>query len=123
MRNDETSSKVPRSTMGRRTRDEAAAMEDEMPMSFGPPLPSKPSHELLGELLLELGRPAEARKQFEASLERAPLRALSLLGLARACERSGDSAVAKETWATLRQVWHQAEPKTLRLLETEMSGR
>ena len=61
---------------------QATAVEDEMPLSYGPPSPVKPSHELFGELLLEAGQPAEARDEFERALERAPRRALSLLGLA-----------------------------------------
>ncbi len=63
---------------------DAAAAEDAMSFEFGPPVVVKPAHELLGETLLDLGRPEEARKQFEHSLARAPKRALSLQGLARA---------------------------------------
>jgi hypothetical protein len=34
------------------------------------PGPIVPAHELLGELLLDLGRPAEAHREFEATLRR-----------------------------------------------------
>jgi hypothetical protein len=37
---------------------QATAIEDTLPMEFGPPLVVKPSHELLGEALLGLQRPA-----------------------------------------------------------------
>ena len=36
---------------------QAAAAEDGTPYDFGPPVPPKPAHELLGEILLSLGRP------------------------------------------------------------------
>ncbi|MGH9870005.1 MAG: hypothetical protein ACREAA_17805 [Candidatus Polarisedimenticolia bacterium] len=66
--------------------DEATAAEESMPMDFGPPLIVKPSHELYGEVLLKLGRPSEARAQFEKALSRAPQRRLSLAGLTRAAD-------------------------------------
>src|SRR5881628_1103427 len=40
---------------------EATALEDAMPLEFGPPAVVKPSHELLGEILLQAGRPAAAQ--------------------------------------------------------------
>ena len=60
----------------------AAEAEDVMPYEFGPPVPVKPSRELLGEMLLTMNKPAEAQKAFAAALRRAPGRALSLDGLA-----------------------------------------
>src|SRR5699024_8248438 len=42
----------------------AAAQEDSLPFEFGPPEIEKPSHELLGEMLLAAGRPADARREF-----------------------------------------------------------
>lgn len=64
--------------------DSAAAIEDALPMEFGPPDIVKPSHELRGEVLLALGRRAEARRAFEAALRLAPGRALALRGLEQA---------------------------------------
>lgn len=61
----------------------AAADEIAMPYDFGPPVIRKPSNELLGEVLLELGQPAEARAAFDAALELAPGRVLSLEGRKR----------------------------------------
>jgi tetratricopeptide (TPR) repeat protein len=62
--------------------EKACAIEEQRPFGFGPPMtPPKPSHELLGEVLLKLGRYEEARDLFERALERAPGRALSLAGL------------------------------------------
>ena len=100
---------------------QATAVEDEMPLSYGPPSPVKLSHELFGELLLEAGRPAEARDEFERALERAPRRALSLLGLARAAARAGDTAASKNAYRELQDVWNQADsdlPELKEIAET-----
>ena len=43
-----------------------------------------PMRELLGELLLEAGRPDEAQREFDASLQTVPNRYRSLAGAARA---------------------------------------
>ena len=87
----------------------AASKEAAMPFAFGPPFIDKPTSELLGELLLELQRPAEARQEFEKSLEKAPGRALSLLGLARSAAMAGDPASARQAYAELATNWHRAD--------------
>ncbi len=87
----------------------AAAVEEAMPLAYGPPAPVKPSHELLGEVLLGLGRFEEAGEQFAKALERAPRRALSLLGAARAAARGGDRSAAEAFYAELRDVWSGAD--------------
>ena len=71
---------------------EAVAMEEETAFGYGPPFPAKPAVELLGDVLLGLGRPAEAAQVYRASLARAPRRALSLKGLRRAAKAAGNSA-------------------------------
>jgi predicted Zn-dependent protease len=74
--------------------------------------PVKPSHELLGEVLLETGNPSEAAKAFEASLLRMPNRARSLQGSARAHAAAGDRATASERFQKLVEIWggHQELP-------------
>lgn len=89
---------------------DAAKVEDAIPMEFGPPDVVKPSHELLGEVLLELKRPAEAQREFVRALELAPGRARSLLGLGRAALTAGDKAVAKKALEDLKRIWHSADP-------------
>ena len=84
--------------------EEATEMEESRPLEYGPPDIVKPSHELLGEILLELGRPGLAKEKFETALERAPRRALSLAGLARAAAASGDLDRATEACEELRSV-------------------
>ncbi|MSR63588.1 MAG: hypothetical protein EXS08_14215 [Planctomycetes bacterium] len=62
----------------------AAEKEDAMGFDFGPPVVVEPAHELLGRVLAQRGRRAEAQKEFEAALRRAPGRLRSLQGLASA---------------------------------------
>ena len=66
---------------------EAAAAEEAMPLEYGPPHIDKPTHELLGELLLRAGRRADARSAFETALSRTPERKQAIAGL-RAAEES-----------------------------------
>jgi predicted negative regulator of RcsB-dependent stress response len=54
-----------------------------MSVEFGPPAIYKPTNELLGDLLLELHRSAEARDAFQLALGRAPGRRSVLQALAR----------------------------------------
>jgi tetratricopeptide (TPR) repeat protein len=88
---------------------EATDVEDAMPVEFGPPDVVKPSHELLGEIFLQLNRPAEAQREFERALALAPNRALSLVGLGRAAAGAGDHKTAQRAHNTLREVWHAAD--------------
>ena len=54
-----------------------------------------PARELLGDLLIELGKPREALAAYEASLAEAPRRFNSLAGAARAAEQAGEQARAR----------------------------
>ncbi|WP_447969874.1 hypothetical protein [Nitrospira sp. M1] len=60
---------------------EAAALEESVPYDYGPPIPIKPTHELLGEVYTVLKQPEQAKKEFEQALKRAPNRRLSVNGL------------------------------------------
>jgi tetratricopeptide (TPR) repeat protein len=60
-----------------------------------------PARELLGDMLADGGRPAEARKEFEASHRREPDRFRGLFGAAQAAARSGETAAAKRYFARL----------------------
>ena len=83
-----------------------------MAFAFGPPVTIKPPEELLGEVLLAKGDAAGARAAFEQSLQRAPGRSLSLLGLARAAHFAGDESTARATYQKLLAVWHDAGADT-----------
>jgi len=65
------------------------------------PGPIKPARELLGDMLIELGQPAEALKEFEASHRVEPNRFQGLYGAARAAELAGDSARARTYYGRL----------------------
>ena len=68
----------------------AAQIEEGMPFGFGPPYIDKPSHELWGEIALASGDSRAAAAAFEAALARAPQRAMSVAGLARAKAAGGN---------------------------------
>lgn len=88
---------------------EATAIEVELGIPPGPPAAYKPPHELLGEILLRAGRPAEATVQFEACLTRHPRRARSLLGHARSLRMRGDHEAALISYRKLLEQWSQAD--------------
>src|SRR5438094_2809003 len=96
---------------------EATALEDAMPVEFGPPADVKPAHELLGEILLQAGRPREAQREFARQLQLAPKRALSLRGLGRAAAVAGDATTAARAYGELRAIWHRADPDRPELAE------
>jgi predicted Zn-dependent protease len=60
-----------------------------------------PIREQLGSLLLELGRPKDALREFEAALKIYPGRFRGLYGAAQAAEQSGDKERARRYYATL----------------------
>jgi len=90
-----------------RTLEQAASIEESMEPPSGPPgeqdddPPIKPAHELLGEVLMEVGRPAEAAKQFAVGLTRTPNRPRLLLGAARAASKTNDQATAQQRYRQL----------------------
>jgi hypothetical protein len=84
---------------------EATKVEESMRPPNGAADPIKPSHELLGEMLLRAGKPAEAAAAFEACLLRMPNRARSLYGSATALAAAGQRERAQERWAALQSFW------------------
>ncbi len=60
-----------------------------------------PIREQLGSLLLELGRPKDAQREFEAALKIYPGRFRGLYGAALAAEQSGDKENAGRYYAKL----------------------
>ena len=74
------------------TAREAAEMElRDMNAPSGPPVPMKPAVELYGDILLAAGRPAEAVRAYERSLEWIPLRTPSVIGLEKAAAQANNA--------------------------------
>jgi hypothetical protein len=101
---------------------QAAAIEDTLPMEFGPPDIVKPTHELLGELQLQLNHPADAKREFQRALALTPGRMRSLLRLHRAATAEGDSAVAAQALSELRSVLVTADAGLPELKELSQGG-
>lgn len=81
-----------------RTAAELEDTTDKHPVTPGPVVPAR---ELLAELLLEMKRPADALKEFEADLAVSPNRFNALYGAAKAAELSGDQNKASMFYAKL----------------------
>jgi tetratricopeptide (TPR) repeat protein len=100
----------------------AAEAERALPTGMGPPRPIKPAQELLGEVLLETGRAAEARDAFDAAVRRNPNRSISVLGLARAVAATGDRTLAARHYATFAANWKEADGDRAELAEAQETG-
>lgn len=83
---------------------EAAELEVATPKHAVTPAPTLPGYELLGDLLLEQGHPAEALVAYERSLDLYPRRFNSLLGAARAARASGDESAARTFYQELLEL-------------------
>ncbi len=79
----------------------AADAEDRTEKSPVTPGPLAPARELYGEMLVERGMAKEAFVAFEATKAKEPNRFRGLLGAARAAEKAGDTAKAKENYKQL----------------------
>jgi tetratricopeptide (TPR) repeat protein len=87
-----------------------------------------PAREQLGELLLELGRPAEALAEYEVSLKRAPRRLAGVYGAARAAKLAGDRTKARIHYRELAELTKngegsRAEVKEARSFAAELAAR
>jgi tetratricopeptide (TPR) repeat protein len=82
----------------------AADREDSTEKHAVVPGPMIPARELLGDMLMDLGKPAEALPQYEASIAKEPNRFRGLYGAALAAERSGDKARARAHYEKLASV-------------------
>ena len=88
----------------------AVAIEDSIDSLSQPPYPIIPAHELYGSMLMDMGRPAEARKHFEETLRRTPGRPKAIVGIAHAAEAMGDTATARAQYIRLLDMWKNADP-------------
>jgi len=89
---------------------DAVKIEEGMRPPRGAADPVKPSHEVLGEVLLRAGRAREAAAAFDASLLRMPKRARALMGAAQAHAAAGNLTAATERHWTLMTFWKGKPP-------------
>jgi tetratricopeptide (TPR) repeat protein len=68
-----------------------------------------PAREMLGDLLLEVGQPAQALKEYETVLQDSPNRFNSLYGAARAAELLGDHQQARAYYEKLAALCSQSD--------------
>jgi tetratricopeptide (TPR) repeat protein len=83
---------------------EAAALEKTVQKHAVTPGALLPPDEALGDLLSELGQPAEALAAYEASLATWPKRYNSIVGAARTAHAGGDTAKAQKYYAQLLEI-------------------
>jgi hypothetical protein len=83
---------------------QAADMEDATDKLAVTPGPIKPARELLGEMYLQIGRPADALAAFEGTLKKEPKRYRATYGAARAAELAGQRAAAARYYAALLDI-------------------
>ena len=95
------------------------ASTDKHPVTPGSILPAR---ELYGDLLLELGRPAAALPEYEASLTTSPNRLHGLVGAARAAKGAGDQAKAKASYDRAAALTRGAETRRPEVLEARAAA-
>lgn len=87
----------------------AADLEDGTEKSAVTPGPIAPARELLGEMLLQAGEPAQALKQFEATLKKEPNRFRATFGAAQAATRAGDRETARRHFHQLLKICERGD--------------
>jgi tetratricopeptide (TPR) repeat protein len=80
---------------------QAADIEDRSEKNIVTPGRLLPARELLGDMLMELKRPAEALKEYEASQQREPNRYRGLYGAGQAAAQSGNRDKARQYFSKL----------------------
>jgi len=79
-----------------------------------------PARQLLGDLLIELGKPGEALKEFETSINKEPNRFHGLSGAGQAAELSGDREKARAYYAKLVAVCEKADTDRPEIVKAKM---
>lgn len=98
---------------------EAADMEDASDKHPVTPGNVVPSRQLLGEMLLEMRRPAEALVEFRHSLKRDPNRFQTIADAARAARESGEREEAGRHYAALIRLGENAQSPRPELAEAK----
>jgi tetratricopeptide (TPR) repeat protein len=84
--------------------ERAAALQDALPYTE-PPYWYYPIRQSLAAALLQAGRHAEAERQFQRALSRAPSNGWSYYGLAQLHKARGNTAAARKAEADLARTW------------------
>jgi tetratricopeptide (TPR) repeat protein len=84
--------------------ERAAALQDALPYTE-PPYWYYPIRQSLAAALLQAGRYAEAERQFQRALSRAPSNGWSYYGLAELYKSRGNAAAARKAEADLARIW------------------
>jgi tetratricopeptide (TPR) repeat protein len=88
---------------------EAVAIEDSTDKSAISPGPLAPARELLGEMLLQLDRPADALTELEAVVKKEPNRFRATYHAARAATLTGDREKGSKYYAALLRIAEKAD--------------
>lgn len=99
-----------------RTAAQAEEASDKHPVTPGNVVPSR---ELLGEMHLALGQPAQALLEFERSLVRDPNRFRGIYGAARAAEASGNADAAAKYYLKLLAISAERDAERPELIEAD----
>ncbi len=91
-----------------RALEEAVSLEDAIPYNE-PPVWHHPPRQVLGALLLESGRPAEAERVYNADLERFRENGWSLFGLMKSLETQGRLDEAAKVSQRFARAWSRAD--------------
>ena len=89
--------------------NQAVAVEDSIYALSQPPYPILPAHELYGNMLMEMNRPADAIGQFTEALKRTPARPRAIYGIARASEILGNKETAMKRYTEFLELWKRAD--------------
>jgi Tetratricopeptide repeat len=97
----------------------AADLENTMDKHPVTPAAVVPTRELLGDMLLDMNRPADALKEYEATLVEEPNRFRSLYGAGRAAERAGDATRARTFYTSVVTLCGKADTERPELREAK----
>jgi hypothetical protein len=89
----------------------AADLEDKSEKHIVTPARLLPARELLGDMLMEVKRPAEALREYEASQVREPKRLRGYHGAGLAAAQAGEHAKAKQHFGQLIAMTDKGEPR------------
>jgi tetratricopeptide (TPR) repeat protein len=111
-----------------RLAEQAVQLEGTTPKHAVTPAPTLPAAELMGDLLLEMGRPDAALRAYQTAMLSTPRRFHSLAGAARSARRMNDVSLAAKYYRELRSlaVPHANRPELVEadaFLKARESGR